>query len=125
MLCYSCGGNDAIFLHEFDNCKDKTTSYTCIFICFFDKNEEYIIDSYYNTEFEYLFIEPNYTDNISQEAKNCQLFIYKIRNLNNNILLETIYSSNPSKLIYASKRFLLKMKKEEAKKYLNSVLNNE
>ena len=105
-LSYSCGGDGGIFLHEFEGTK-KITSYMCVFICCFDNNEEYNIESYYYPEFEYLFTESNETDSLSQEAKNCQLFIYKIRSLKN-IFLETIYSSQQGKLIYASKRFLIK-----------------
>ena len=118
-LSYACGGDGGIFLHEFEGTGKTITSNICVFISCFENDEEYNMETYYNPELEYLFLEPNETDIISQEAKNCQLFIHKIRMLNN-ILLETIYNTDPCKLIYASRRFLGRMQKEEANNFLNN-----
>jgi hypothetical protein len=120
-ISYNCGGDGGIFLQEFEENKKTNTSNKFIFISNFEKKEQYCnkyIDSYYNPDFEYLFLHHEQPINISQEAKNCQLFIHKIRMIKN-ILLETIYTSQPCILLYASKRFLTRINKKDAENYLN------
>lgn len=121
-ISYNCGGDGGIFLHEFEGIGKSITSNICVFISCFDYyDEDYYntIDSYYYPEFEYLFLDSNQSQVISPEAKNCQLFIHKIRMINN-VFLETIYTTEQCKLLYASRRFLNRMKKEEADNYLNN-----